>query len=140
MKFITHRRRQTPAIIIVSLIDILMVLLIFLVATTTFKQQPAMRLALPESRQGKAGASDSALVVTIAAKEPYLYLGDRSVTFDRLQAELAAAAGRNPEINLALRADSAAPFGEIVRVMDAAKSARIKVVSAFTRTSGAGGN
>lgn len=75
MRFITRKRRQTPAIIIVSLIDILMVLLIFLMATTTFKQQPALKLALPESKQGKAGGSEASLVVTIAPREPHLYVG-----------------------------------------------------------------
>lgn len=136
MKFFTRRRRQAPAIIIVSLIDILMVLLIFLIATTTFKQHPALKLALPESRQGKAGASESSLVVTIASKEPYLYLGEKPVTADKLLSEMVAAAARNPEVQLALRADSDAPFGQIVKVMDAAKTAKIKNVSALTKSGG----
>lgn len=136
MKFFTRRRRQAPAIIIVSLIDILMVLLIFLIATTTFKQHPALKLALPESRQGKAGASGSSLVVTIASKEPYLYLGEKPVTADKLLSEMVAAAARNPEVQLALRADSDAPFGQIVKVMDAAKTAKIKNVSALTKSGG----
>ena len=39
--------------IIISLIDILIVLLIFLMVTTSFKQFPAVKLTLPESRQPK---------------------------------------------------------------------------------------
>ena len=134
MRFITRKRRQPPAIIIVSLIDILIVLLIFMMVTTTFKQQPALRLALPESKQAKAGSSEESLVVTIGAKEPYLYLGERPVTLEKLQAELAAAATANPKISLAIRADTDAPFGEIIKVMDASKSAGVKMVSAFTKS------
>lgn len=136
MRFQVRKRRQAPAIIIVSLIDILIVLLIFLMVTTTFKQQPALKLALPESKQGKAGASETSLVVTVAAREPYFYLGERAITLDRLQAELTDAARKNPQINLAIRSDTEAPFGQIIKVMDASKTAGIKVVNAFTKSAG----
>ena len=57
MRFFIRKRRSTPTIIIVALIDVLIVLLIFLMVTTTFKQQSALKLALPESSQSeKAGA------------------------------------------------------------------------------------
>ena len=60
MKFLVHKRRTAPAIIIVALIDVLIVLLIFLICTTTFKQQPALRLALPESSTAlKSGANEN---------------------------------------------------------------------------------
>ena len=66
MRFYVRKRRQVPAVIIVALIDVLIVLLIFLMVTTTFKQQPALKLALPESSQAqKSGANESApLIVT----------------------------------------------------------------------------
>ena len=45
--------------IIVALIDILIVMLIFIIVTSTFKQQPALKLALPESSQAKkSGATE----------------------------------------------------------------------------------
>ena len=51
MRFLVHKRRTAPAVIIVALIDVLIVLVIFLLVTTTFKQVPALQLALPASRQ-----------------------------------------------------------------------------------------
>ena len=70
MRFYIRKRRQTPAVIIVALIDVLIVLLIFLVVTTTFKNRPALRLALPESTQAqKSGATDAPpLVVSVDAQ------------------------------------------------------------------------
>ncbi len=134
MKFITRKRRTAPTIIIISLIDILIVLLIFLMVSTTFKQQPALKLALPESKQGKPGASEnSPLVVTIAKQAPYLYLNTDPVTADRLQSELMSRVAKNPQLTLAIRADTDAPFGQIVKVMDMAKLAHVKSVSAFTK-------
>jgi biopolymer transport protein ExbD len=133
MRFATFKKRQPPAIIIISLIDILIVLLIFLMVTTTFKQQPAIKLALPESKQGKQGGNEGQLIVTIAKSEPFFYLGPRPVTYDRLQAEFNKAASANPGISLAIRADTEAPVGQMVKVMDAAKAANIKEVGMFTK-------
>ncbi len=138
MRFAIRKRRQPPAIIIISLIDILIVLLIFLMVTTTFRQQPALKLALPESKQqAKEGASDANLVITIAKEAPHLYLGDRPVTFDKLQQELVDKKRKDPRVSLSIRADRDAPFGEIVKVMDAAKTADIKPVNAFIKSQAA---
>ncbi|MDX1951549.1 MAG: biopolymer transporter ExbD [Verrucomicrobiota bacterium] len=137
MRFTTHKRRTPPTIIIISLIDILIVLLIFLMVTTTFKQTPALKLALPESKQPKQGGSpDAGIIVTIAKNEPHIFLDTRPVTLDRLQGELAARVAKNPKITLSIRADTEAPWGQIIRVMDAAKGAKIERVNAFTKAQG----
>jgi biopolymer transport protein ExbD len=136
MRFYVRKRRQAPAIIIVALIDILIVLLIFLMVTTTFKQQPALRLALPESSQAqKTGAHENAPLVVSIDPQGVLRLGAdaRAVTVERLRDELLSAVAKNPELKLAISADTKAPFGQIVKVMDAAKAARIKAVNAFTK-------
>ena len=136
MRFIERKRRQPPAVIIVSLIDVLIVVLIFLMVTTSFKQQkPAVKLTLPESKQGKAGASEDApVIITIAKQEPYFYLANRPVTLDKLQAELIAGVAKNPNVAVSIRADEGSPWGKVVNVMDAAKVAKVKAVSAFTKS------
>jgi biopolymer transport protein ExbD len=136
MRFFVRKRRQAPAIIIVALIDILIVLLIFLMVTTTFKQQPALKLALPESSQAqKTGAHETAPLVVSIDEKGILRLGaeERPLTADRLRSELLARAAKEPELKLAINADKSAPFGQIVKVMDAAKEAKIKMVNAFTK-------
>lgn len=135
MRFTVHKRRQAPAVIIISLIDILIVLLIFMMVTTSFKQTPALKLALPESNQPKQGTtSDAAVIVTIAKTEPRFYLDQKPVTFQRLQEELAARAKKNPKVSISIRPDTDAPVGQVVRVMDAAKAANIKDINMFTIT------
>jgi biopolymer transport protein ExbD len=132
MQFATHKRRAAPTVIIVSLIDVLIVVLIFLMVTTTFKQQPAIKLALPESKQPKAGASDNALIVTVPKQGP-LYLKTDPVTLETLQQRLVEAVRLNPQTTLAIRADTDTTTGQLIKVMDAAKAANIKVASVFTR-------
>ena len=137
MKFLKHRRRSAPSVIIISLIDILIVLLIFLMVTTTFKQQPAIKLALPESSQTeREGAAENNLIVTIAKQEPFFYLGSRPVTLSKLQEELTASVAKNPQTTVMIRPDGETPTAKLVNVMDAAKSARVKSVSMLTKTAG----
>ncbi len=135
MQFTVRKRRQPPAVIIISLIDVLIVVLIFLMVTTTFKQQPAVKLVLPDSKQARTGASENALIITISSKGS-LSLGTLPVSLDTLQERLMEAVQKNPETSLSIRADTDAPFGQIIKVMDAAKAANIKVVSAFTKSGG----
>jgi biopolymer transport protein ExbD len=139
MQFRAHRRRQAPTVIIVALIDVLIVLLIFLMVTTTFRQQPALRLALPESSQAhKTGANEDApLVVTVDEKGNIRFGPDaHPVTPDQLKTELVSLAEKKPDLKLAISADKSAPFGEIIKVMDAAKEAHLKLVNAFTKEAG----
>ena len=139
MQFYVRKRRQAPAVIIVALIDILIVLLIFLMVTTTFKQQPALKLALPESSQAKkSGASEAPPLIVNIDTKGILCLGAdaKPVAIERLKEELQAAIAKKPDLQLAISADTAAPFGVIVKVMDAAKAAGIKMVNAFTKEPG----
>ena len=140
MQFYARKRRQPPAVIIVALVDILIVLLIFLMVTTTFKQQPALKLALPESSQAKkTGVNETAPVIVSIDPKGVLRFGadSKPVTIERFKEELLAALARKPDLQLAISADKMAPFGQIVKVMDAAKEAKIKSVNAFTRETGA---
>ena len=131
MQFTSHKHRQAPAVIIVSLIDVLLVVLIYLVVTTMAKQQPAIKLALPQSSQQKAGASDNSLVVTISKQGP-LYLKRAPVTLDILQKRLMAAVQANPKATLSIRADTEAPVGQVVKVMDAARATGITIANLWT--------
>jgi biopolymer transport protein ExbD len=137
MRFLSRKKRQPPAIIIVALIDVLIVVLIFLMVTTTFKKPlAALKLALPESSQAtKTGANENPPLVVVIEQDGGLRLGQEAtpVTYDTLKTELDAAAAKNPELKLSLDADKKAPFGQIVKVMDAAKAAHIKYVSAYTK-------
>src|SRR5437764_13941164 len=136
MRFYVRQRRSAPAVIIVALIDVLIVLLIYLMVTTTFKQQPALRLALPESTQAqKTGAQENAPLVVSVDPKGNLRLGpeNKPVTVERLKEELVAAVAKNPNQQFAISADKSAPVGQVVRIMDASKEAGIKSVNMFTK-------
>jgi biopolymer transport protein ExbD len=135
MRFFVHKRRSAPAVIIVALVDVLIVLLIFLMVTTTFKQQSALKLALPESSQAqKTGATNNPpFVVSIDNKGNYLLEKGKVVSFEQFRSELLKQAARNPQIVLAIAAETNAPWGEIVKVRDVAAEAKIKSLVAYTK-------
>ena len=134
MRFLVRKRRTAPAVIIVALIDVLIVLVIFLLVTTTFKQQTALKLALPDSSQAqKNGANENPpLVVSLDPKGIY-YIDRVARTLDQVRDEMRARAARNPRLVLAINADEKAPWGNIVKLRDAAADAGIKSLVAFTK-------
>ena len=136
MNFSVHKRRRAPSIIIVSLIDVLLVVLIFLMVTTAFKDTPAFKITLPETTQQapKPGVADNPpLIITITTNAPNFYLGKLPVTLDRLRAEIAQRAKENPRLILAIRADDQAAYGNVVKVTEAAQSAEVKEVRTFLK-------
>ena len=136
MKFHHKTKRNAPSIIIVSLIDVLMVVLIFLVVSTTFKKRlPAISLSLPTARN--AGntviSSSQPLVVSIRARAPHLRLNNKSITINELVGIFQTRKARNPSVTLTIQADKDAPFGEVVGVRDVARSAGITSIHAQVR-------
>jgi biopolymer transport protein ExbD len=134
MRFLIRKRRHTPTIIIVALVDVLIVLLIFLMVTTTFKQQPSLRLELPKSSQAqKEGATTNAPPFMINILSNAVIVVEREpIPFDSLKGRLASELAKNPDLKLAINADKNAPWYRIVNVMDIAKELKIKSVSATT--------
>ena len=139
MHFTSARhRRHAPSVIIVSLIDVLLVVLIFLMVTTTFKKvEPMLKLALPESKQAKPGISDSKpFIIYISTNAPFFYLGERPVTLDHLQADLEAAAKKDPQLKVMIKADKRSPLGEAIKLIDIAKLAKVASINFVTEKAG----
>jgi biopolymer transport protein ExbD len=132
MKFAV-RKRRAPSIIIVSLVDILTILLIFFVVSTTFKKdQPEVQINLPESKTSTSKPAEIEHAVVSVDAEDALKLDGKAIAVDELQAaiEHLTPARRS---TLVLKADEKASFGIIVKVMDALKLAGVKNLPAFTQ-------
>ena len=131
-----RRRRVSPVITIVSLVDILTMVLMFFVYTTTFKTAtPQVQIVLPETKSKSEATSDSKPAYLAIDKKGDVFLDDKPVPVDalgdaikKLQSE-----GRS---NIAMRADEEAPFGKIMSVLDALKTAGVEHIPALTRQAG----
>lgn len=110
-----------PEISLVSLIDVIFCIIVFLVVTTTFDVRTALRLQLPTADGAAMEASDDPLNVVIDA-EGRVYLGTRELPRDdraALVAALAAVEGDRATLRVVLRADGRAPHQAVVSAMDA---------------------
>ena len=139
MRFTTRKHRAAPAVIIISLIDILIVLLIFLMVTTTFKQFPAVKLALPDAKDVKEGSTQNSqtMIVTVQKTAPHYYLNTVPVTMSKLQEEFSRRASQSTNATVAIRSDKDAPFFTVLDVVKAANSAKIKSqISVFVQNTG----
>jgi biopolymer transport protein ExbD len=134
MRFYT-RKRRSPTINIVSLIDILVILLIFFIATSTFKKtQPQLEINLPESKTATAAAAAKTEPIVLRVKAAdQITLDDKPVTLANLATALSAARKQDPQRAIAMQADKQAPFGVVVQVLDALKQAGVKNIPAFTQ-------
>jgi biopolymer transport protein ExbD len=134
MRFYTKRKR-TPQIIIVSLIDIFAMLLIFFIVTTTFKTaQSQLSINLPEAKSASQGQNTEEPLVLAITKDEKLYLGDKPVnSVDDLAASLKDYQEKSPNRPVAMSASKEVSFGFLVRVLDALKQAGIKNLPTFTQ-------
>jgi biopolymer transport protein ExbD len=134
MRFYVKRKR-TPQIIIVSLIDIFAMLLIFFIVTTTFKTaETQLSIKLPESKTAtQADNPTDPLVLAITADEK-IVLGDQSLkSVDDLAAALQDVQKKTPDRPLAMKADQKVSFGFLVQVLDSLKKAGVKNLPTFTK-------
>ncbi len=132
MKFAV-RKRRAPSIIIVSLVDILTILLIFFVVSTTFKKdQPEVQINLPESKTATSAPAELEHALLTVSENDEIKLDGKTIAVEDLESAVKNLSDTR-RTSLALQADKKASFGVIVKVMDALKLAGVKNLPAFTR-------
>ena len=133
MKFYV-KRRKTPQIIIVSMIDIFAILLIFFIVTTTFKTaQSQLSINLPEAKNATQGAGTQEPLLMSITSDEKLYLGDKQLSVDELASALKDHQEKSPNQPVVMNADGKVSFSFLVQVLDALKQAGVKNLPAFTQ-------
>ncbi len=116
------RPREEPEINLISLIDILLVLLIFFMVSTTFQQEGRLKVQLPQASEAPVpAAAEDPVVLTVAADGSYRINEHTLINSapETLRAALVKAAkdARGP---LTIRADGRATHQSVVTAMDVA--------------------
>ncbi|MFT0549093.1 ExbD/TolR family protein [Allopusillimonas ginsengisoli] len=133
MNFRHRHYDDEPEINLIPLIDVLLVILIFLAATTSFTRFSQLQLDLP---QASADAPDpQAMQLAISQEGLYALNGQllSATTAQEVARALSAAAGTNENAVLVINADTLASHGSVVRVMEAARLAGIARVNFATQ-------
>lgn len=129
MRF-SRRRRDPVEVNLTPLIDVVFLLLIFFMVSTTFETRQALELELPESESGQDMETSPVTLVVTAAGE--YRLGERVHTAGTLGEALAAEAEQAREFGLVVEADGRAAHADVVRVLDRAAGLQIRHVRIAT--------
>ena len=116
------------------LIDVVFLLLIFFMVSTTFDRHARLKVSLPESSARASQQQVEPLVLSIDASGNY-FINDRQVInkqLDTLKAALKKTIGDDLDIALVLRADANTPHQSVVRAMDAASQLGLTKLSIAT--------
>ena len=118
-----HHIKEDPTVDLTSLIDVVFLLLIFFMVSTTFDRQAILEVNLPEASavEDLAEIPDSLELVIDANGQ--IYLNDQRLVDSEertIRAAMEQAAGDNRDIPLILRADRLTPHHHVVTAMDVA--------------------
>ena len=131
MNFRRGLRRDEPEINFIPLIDLLLVILIFLMVTTTYSKFTELQVNLPSAGADKPNQRPRELVVAISNDGRYL-VDNKAVSFGSAQAfsaELQRAAGAARDTTVVIHADAGATHQSVVNVLEAARLAGLARVT-----------
>ena len=115
-------RRDEPELNLTSLIDVVLLLVVFFMLATTFVTEGRLRVVLPEASAAPTETTQKPVVVTITAQGSYLVNQRTLVNNSRetLRAALLKVAGGDTKQTVTIRADARATHQSVVTVMDVA--------------------
>ena len=136
MNFRRGRFREEPEINFIPLIDVLLVVLIFLMASTTYSKFTELKISLPEADAEKQSQRPKEVNVGIDSagkyalnKQVFLFTG-----VNALAQALKEAANGVPDPVIIINADAAAKHQDVVHVMEAARLANFPNITFATQT------
>ena len=138
MKF-SRRRMEEPEINLIPFIDVLLVILIFVLLTTTYSRFSELQINLPEATAEKAPDRPNLVSVAVDSNNKYL-VNNEQTPFENVQSfsrVLKRAAGDLKDPVVAISADAAATHQSVINIMEAARLVGFTHIS-FTTQAKAG--
>ena len=135
------RRTEEPEINLIPFIDVLLVILIFLMLTTTYSKFTEMELTLPSADTEQLRDRPKEVIVSIAADGRYAVgkdaLQDRSI--EGIASALTRHAPAGKDSIVIISADANAPHQSVVSAMEAARRAGLSQITFATQATSAAG-
>ncbi len=119
MKVRTSVRILRGPLDMAPLIDVVLLLLIFFLLTSTFVFQPGIVVDPPSPGQSKGGVSDTRYVITATAgATPQIFFNDRVTDLVKLRGEMVRLAKSEPRAVVVIRADRELRHGVVAQLLD----------------------
>jgi len=120
-----------PEINLTQLIDVVLLLLIFFMISTSFVAQPGISIRLPKARTSDMQSGDQTRLTLTATG--LVFVGDKKVSWESLPSRLGIERKRNEQGLLVIKADTKVQHGSVVRAMDIAKQEGFGRIAIATR-------
>ena len=136
MNFQRGRAREEPEINLIPMIDVLLVILIFMVVTTTYSKFSELQINLPQAA-GEAAVTQNKLINVAVDASAHYAINNQNVSntnVDALAMALKNAAGDQPDPTIVINADAKAPHQSVINVMEAARRAGYGRITFTTQT------
>ncbi|MBN2307392.1 MAG: biopolymer transporter ExbD [Candidatus Hydrogenedentes bacterium] len=117
--FNARRHRRRPSINVTSLIDVMFLLLIFFMVSSTFREQFGVDVDLPAAET--AARTETTTREIVVSADGTMYFGHEPVDEAGLRLAITALLKEDPEGSLVLKADEKADFGVVIRAIDIAR-------------------
>jgi len=127
-----NSRRMEVIMDVTPLIDVVFLLLIFFMITTTFVNNPGIEVDLPKASSADSPSQVVDLTIAITEEGEIIY-NNRKVSLTELQAELETQASENAQATVIVQADSKTNHGLVVQIMDVAKSSGFSKLAIATQ-------
>ena len=114
-------KEQDIEINLTSLIDVVFLLLIFFMISTTFERQASLKIDLPEASAEAEPQETPERLELVIDPEGRIYLNDSQLvdsTVATIRAALEQTAGESRDLPIVIRADAQTPHHYVVPVMD----------------------
>ena len=136
MNFQRGRSREEPEINLIPLIDVLLVIIIFLMLTTTYAKFSGLEINLPTADAGKQAEQPNEVHVAVTANGQVLINKSPLVAADvrSISEALRRAAGDTKEPIIVINADAKATHQSVVDIMQAAQTAGYPHISFATQS------
>ena len=130
-----HRTKEEPTVDMTSLIDVVFLLLLFFMVSTTFERQALMKVELPEASVVEDRVEVPDGLELVIDGEGHMYLNDQRLIDSEprtIRAAMQQEAGENRDLPLILRADRQTPHHFVVTAMDVAAQLGFRNLSIAT--------
>jgi biopolymer transport protein ExbD len=127
MSFIRKRDRKSSVIDISPMMDMVFILLIFFIVTSTFTRETGVDVSKPKASSAKELAKESILIAI--TRQGTIHINESQVILNSLQIILKQMLIEIPDRPVIIVSDREAPTGRIVDVLDECNLAKVKKVS-----------
>lgn len=133
MSFFKSKDDSSSEINITPLIDVVFLLLLFFMLTTTFSAKPGFKINLPKSSSAASGKESDSINVYVAATGDISFNGNK-VSIGEVSELLKEKAKQGTEQMVMISADEAAKHGVVVEIMDRIKSSGFSKITIATQS------